>query len=446
VLKALEKDPERRYASVHALAEDTRRFLNNEPIAARPPSALYQLRKFAQRNRALVGGLVAAFASVLIGLSVATYGLVTASTERDPKAKALSAEILARGEAEAISDFLSNMLASADPNRRGRDAPVIDLLDAAAGSAHENFAGRPLVQARLRHVIGATYQRLGAYDQAEPHLRFALDTRTVRLGEQHPDTIDSMHELGALYNEWGRFADAEPLDRRALELNRLVRGNEHERTLNSLHELGLLYSRQGRYHDALPLQEEAHQLCRRLLGELHPTTLSAAGNLGLLYKRLGRYDDALAMYQGTLAARREVLGPEHPDTLVSMNNLAHLYRTLGRLQDSADLHAETLAPAAAEHFRAALAINEAKLPAGHWRTGQSRVGLARAFAMAGSYAEAEPLLLSALDCFNDAARASDRAEAIERLVSLYEAWDVADPGNGFDQKAAEWRELHAVAP
>ena len=50
VAKALEKDKARRYSSANALAADIRRYLDDQPIAARPPSARYQLRKFARRR------------------------------------------------------------------------------------------------------------------------------------------------------------------------------------------------------------------------------------------------------------------------------------------------------------------------------------------------------------------------------------------------------------
>jgi WD40 repeat protein/predicted Ser/Thr protein kinase len=68
--KALEKDKARRYASAAALAADLRRHLHNEPIAARPPSAMYQLRKFARRHKALVAGVLGVFAALLVGTVV----------------------------------------------------------------------------------------------------------------------------------------------------------------------------------------------------------------------------------------------------------------------------------------------------------------------------------------------------------------------------------------
>jgi eukaryotic-like serine/threonine-protein kinase len=66
--KALAKEKERRYASAAALASDIRRYLNQEPILARPPSALYQLRKFARRNKALVGGVAGVLAALVLGM------------------------------------------------------------------------------------------------------------------------------------------------------------------------------------------------------------------------------------------------------------------------------------------------------------------------------------------------------------------------------------------
>jgi WD40 repeat protein/predicted Ser/Thr protein kinase len=68
--KALEKEKARRYVSAAALAADLRRHLHNEPIAARPPSALYHLRKFARRHKALVAGVLGVFAALLVGTVV----------------------------------------------------------------------------------------------------------------------------------------------------------------------------------------------------------------------------------------------------------------------------------------------------------------------------------------------------------------------------------------
>ncbi|MCK6459438.1 MAG: serine/threonine protein kinase, partial [Planctomycetes bacterium] len=65
--KALAKEPARRYDGAAALAEDIRRHLRDEPIVARAPTATYQIRKFVRRHRALVGGVAATIAALVVG-------------------------------------------------------------------------------------------------------------------------------------------------------------------------------------------------------------------------------------------------------------------------------------------------------------------------------------------------------------------------------------------
>jgi hypothetical protein len=91
--KALEKDAERRYASAAALSEDVARYLSSQPILARPPSTVYQIRKFAARNRALVGGVVATFLVLVAGIVVSTaFGLRAESRRREAEAQRREAE------------------------------------------------------------------------------------------------------------------------------------------------------------------------------------------------------------------------------------------------------------------------------------------------------------------------------------------------------------------
>ncbi|MHC4220375.1 MAG: serine/threonine protein kinase, partial [Planctomycetota bacterium] len=81
VAKALEKDKERRYQTAADLAVDARRYLADQPIVARPASTFYQLRKFARRHRALVGGMVGMMALLVLGTAGTTIGMIQANAE-----------------------------------------------------------------------------------------------------------------------------------------------------------------------------------------------------------------------------------------------------------------------------------------------------------------------------------------------------------------------------
>jgi hypothetical protein len=89
VAKAVEKDKARRYASAADLAADIRRYLEDQPIAARRPNAGYQMRKFARRHRALVAGLAAVFVALIVGL---VASMVEAGQARRAQRSALAAK------------------------------------------------------------------------------------------------------------------------------------------------------------------------------------------------------------------------------------------------------------------------------------------------------------------------------------------------------------------
>jgi eukaryotic-like serine/threonine-protein kinase len=109
ITKALEKDKTRRYASAVDMANDIRRHLRDEPIRARPPSAIYQLRKFVRRHRGLVVGTAVAFGLLVAAVMGTSYGLVVAQAQRDQARRAAD-------KAEAIRQFFLSVLISPAPD------------------------------------------------------------------------------------------------------------------------------------------------------------------------------------------------------------------------------------------------------------------------------------------------------------------------------------------
>src|SRR5262249_37816266 len=145
VMKALEKDRNRRYETASAFAADVRRFLGDEPVEARPPSSWYRFRKLARRNKVALTTAALIAAAVLLGTAVSLWQAVRAGAERN---RALAAEQQANAEKEntqAVLDFLwQDILSQASPwqERGDRDLRVRTLLDRVAHRL-DSGSGKP---------------------------------------------------------------------------------------------------------------------------------------------------------------------------------------------------------------------------------------------------------------------------------------------------------------
>src|SRR6266487_4308964 len=161
-MKALEKDRTRRYETANGLALDVKRFLENEPVSARPPSRFYKLQKMVRRNRLLFIGIGAIATLLVVSLIV-----VSAS---------LAQERQSRREARQVKQFLEEMLQGVGPNvALGRDTAILrGILDQTASRVGKELANQPAVEAELRSVIGTLYYKIGQYQQAEEMQRAPL--------------------------------------------------------------------------------------------------------------------------------------------------------------------------------------------------------------------------------------------------------------------------------
>lgn len=367
--KALEKDKARRYPSAAELRADIERYLNDEPITARPPSAGYQLQKFALKHRALITGIASVFVVLLAGIAAATSMAVRASQ--------------AEGEARAVSDFLQDDLlaqagasaqaganSSPDPNLSVRTA-----LDRAAARIPGKFRKQPLVEASIRHTIGVTYQDLGRFSEAEQQLESALAIRRRILKKTDPATLTTIDRLAVLYRLEGKYAKAELLRQELLSLRQRSLGDLDPDTLDAMNDLALLYRYEGKpalaeplyikavdglrrlkivdrqsvgtmanlaqlyddqakYAQAEQLFGEALKFAPRVYGEAHPTTMIITANLAHLYLDEGKSGQAEQLQSRVLEVDTRVLGAEHPYTLIDLGNMAKVYRNQGRYTEA----------------------------------------------------------------------------------------------------------------
>lgn len=403
--KALERDRARRYARAADMASDIRRWLADQPIEARPPSRIYQLQKFARRNRGLVAGTVALILVLAAGVVGTTTQKVRAERERDQatEARALAdqryeeAEVLRTQEresreraeralrrAEAMAGLQRDMFESANPARKGRDVKVADVLQDASERVGRTFGSDPDLEIAARESLGGTYQALGLLDEAERELRAALSLSTRTNGDRHVETLRAKARLAGVLEDMSRPDEARALFDSALEgfialggeddpealstkLNRAslrehqgegdaaeedmrfvlaarrrTKGDNDLGTISVMSQLGGLLHSRGKSAEAEDLITTALAASRALLGDRHPDTLTRMNILATFLRQRGRLAEAEPLYRTVLDARREVQGERHYDTFTAMNNLAGVLQDLGKVDEAETMFRQTL--------------------------------------------------------------------------------------------------------
>ncbi len=334
ILKALEKDRDRRYASATGFATDIRRHLNDEPVSAHAPTAGYRLRKFVRRNRATVSSAAIVIVALLAGLVVAGIGMVRAGRERD-RAR-LEAE-----KATEIGRFLSGILTSVQPERtRGRELTVREILDEAAGRIDGAFPGKEEVEALIRLSIGESYRALGRYGEAENHLQSAAALARSSMAENDPSRLRIEVGLGYLTMLQGRYGESERLLRPALEGLIAVRGERHERTLQAMNLLALVLMEQGKNADAEELFRRVVSLRSEMLGEDDAETLRAVANLARVQLGQSEFDEAIISSEHAERRSRAVLGSDHPVTIYAISVHASCLESSGDMGATGRLRRE----------------------------------------------------------------------------------------------------------
>ncbi|OLC49337.1 MAG: hypothetical protein AUH43_07680 [Acidobacteria bacterium 13_1_40CM_65_14] len=470
-LKALEKEPRRRYQTALALADDIERYLSNQPILARPPSSVYQFRKLVSRHKAPF----AFVATVFVLLAVFAFAMALQSARiAQQRDRALAAERQSVQEAEVarqVSTFLVDLFNVSDPSEaRGNRITAREILDKGSDRIERELKDQPAVRARLMERMGIVYTSLGLYDRARPLLEDALDIRRRTFGGEHREVADSMDALGGLMFVDGKHTEAERLHRGALAIRLKTMGEAsletastqdilaiairreetHEaiaeaeqlfrsalatrrkllgpgdRTIaQTLNNLGLLLSQNKRdYAGAEPMFREALEVNRRVFGNEHLEVSTTLNNLALLLRDSGRLDEAERSFREALTLDHKILGDDHPVVGILVNNLANLLQRKGDLAG-----AEAL-------YREALALSRKNFGDTHWEAATIESLLGGCLTAAQRYAEAEPLVLESYPIiksnFGDAHPRS--AVALKRIIDLYEAW-------GKREKAAHFRTM-----
>lgn len=330
VAKAMAKEIDARYQSVTEFAADIRRYLAHEPIQARRAGGAYRLRKYARRHPAVVSGLVAAIATLVVG-SAATAWQAIRAMRQETKTQLEAANV------RAVNTFLTAILRSPSPRDQGRDVKVIDVLNRASDEAPTVFGDNLGALAAVEHALAESYLSLGEHDAAQQLAQAAFDRRQSLLGPDDPWTIESLMLLSTCAEAQGRLQVARTLYGDTLERSRRTLGPDHLTTLNALVQMGSVLTESGALVEAEQTLREALKKLDKVLGLDDPRTITCKHNLAFLLYRIGRFAEAEPLFGDALAAAQRAWGNNAPDTLAIMQGRAQLYSTTGRSAEAAKI-------------------------------------------------------------------------------------------------------------
>ena len=327
VMKAIEKDRTRRYASPSDIAADVARLLADEPVTARPPSTTYRARKFVKRHR---------FGVAFAGLAV--VGLVTFAITMGLQARRTAME---RDRAERVSEFLTELFHAANPAQaQGKTVTARDLLDEGAARIERDVGIEPLVRAQLMHTMGGAYRILGLCAEASRVLKPALEIRTAELGASDPRTLSTMTELGGALWCAGDVAAAEDRFRFVLERSQAV-DPDNEVAINAAHNLGGLLREAGRLDEAETVYRDAVERSQRVKGPEDRLTLAILIDLTNVVATRD-VAQAVPLLRDLIPRIRSSLGEDNALYVVALTNLANYLQATGDLDGAISLAVDAL--------------------------------------------------------------------------------------------------------
>jgi serine/threonine protein kinase/tetratricopeptide (TPR) repeat protein len=462
-LKALEKEPERRYASVSELANDIRHFLADEPVSAAAPGTMYRIRKYARRHRVGVTAAALVLAAVVAGGIAAAVGF----------GRAVRAERVARHEAassEQVADFLVSLFHASSPGESAGDSMTVrELLDEGTRRIEADTTGDAQVRARLIGAISDSYLNLGLFDEGIRLTRAAL--ATVERA-QPPDPVETARYIDKVINAYSMAARTDsipPLIDRAIGLlasspkgddrlksalwyrkARLAQDAGETTLADSLNDLAIatgeavatpqpgmltrmyavratLAGWRGDFPGAVAAYRVA--LDYAAAADEPMRTIGLKSRLANAYANMGKADSALVPAQEAVALAREIYAPDHRGLADALSSLSQVLSSLERYPEAIAAGEEAVAivrakPEQGEHLAYELgvlaslyagadqydlavargeegaALTEAVHGHDHFRTAEALANLARYHQWADRPAPAESLFAAAVDIFD----------------------------------------------
>lgn len=409
VLKCLQKEPERRYATARELAFDIDRFLDGRAVLARGDGWAYRAKKFLTRNARPVAAGVAAVATI-VGL----VGFYTAqlANERD-KAR------LAAAEATEVSDFIKEVFFNAAPRiAQGREVTALDLLDQAETQINE-LSDQPLLQGRLMTLIGSTLSGLGEYEKSTELLMRAVDNIEPFAFENVDDMISALSRLAEAQRNIGDYESSLQNRRRALALSQEAYGDAHYENAAFHNMIGAALSETGRCDEAIPEYKKAAGILEDAPERYAVLKLSAQVTLAVCFDSLGQYAEAEVLNRSIIPEMERVSGELHPNTISQYSNFGLVLARQWKLEE------------AIENFEIAVERGDKVWPAGNRYRATHKHYLSIMLGRMGAFEQAQELQRE----ITASTLEFDGAESISYAIRLYGSGSLS--ASEGDLKAAE---------
>lgn len=302
VLKALRKEPERRYLSAENFAEDIHRHQLGLPVTASPNTFSYQVGKFVKRNKVAVTLSCLMLAAMVLGITATIWQARIAQAERDraqleaEKAKKINAYT------QNILNFSNPLWGSPNP-QRNREAKISDALEEALKNIDTDLADQPEIQAEILSTIGTTYIGHGQYDKSIQLLERAIEKFDQTLGSNNTKSMKTSVTLAEAVYLKGRINDAEKLLVEAVDYFRpLIAKDKSQTKVFALasNNLATIYMGVTKYKEAEELWKESISVTKEFTGKERQIVPAVLGSLGFLYASNGRFSEAIDLYKQAL--------------------------------------------------------------------------------------------------------------------------------------------------
>lgn len=432
VLKALAKEPVRRYPSAQALADDLRRYLDGRPVLALPDTLRYRAGKFVQRHRTVVTVSALGVIALLTGTALAAWQARMATVQARLAAQERDRATDESEKAQLVAGLMVDLFRLSDPTETlGDTITAREMLDRGSARIEREFGDQPDIQARLLVEVARVYVNLGLLSRALPLVERSAALRDSLHGAHSPQLAESLVPLAQILAALGRTDEAIERFRRALAIREALAHAPDSIVASTRTELAWLLRARGSYAEAEQLFQQALAAQRVLFGEGAPQLAPALLGLATAYHDGGRFDEAEATFQRALADA-DTARP-HPMAATAMLNIGALRRLREEYASAEPL------------LHSAFRMRRALYDAGHLDVLEAATEWGRELADLGRYEEAAAVLSEALA---DARRVlspghSRTASLRQSLASvLSELGDYTDASAHFDTVLASKRERY----